>query len=576
MEVIDEEGNLFGVVNIVDALVALGVLAVVIAGVAFVTPSGGGEQASRYATIDLGEQPEYVAEQIESGDEMSLENAPGNLTVRDVHVTPAGEGNLSVVVRAQLNGVRVYDERRDQDVFEFAGEPVTSGRTIQIDTLDYSVAGTVTAVDDSGTDLETANRQVLIQTETSAETARTIQAGDTYRTANRDVATIESVVTFPRSDSNRRLVVLGLDLSTVDRGEGPRFAGRATALGSTIPFSTEDYALSGGVIEVGTAQPTIGETEVVIQTTVPTTTASSIAVGDEYRVDGTAVGTVESIQTYPTGNRNTRRVVLGLTLRTIDRQGTPQFGTRSVRLGSSIPFSTEDYALSGGVIELGTAQPTIGETEVVIQTTVPTTTASSIAVGDEYRVDGTAVGTVESIQTYPTGNRNTRRVVLGLTLRTIDRQGTPQFGTRSVRLGSSIPFSTDAYDLSGEVIRRGDRSLPGDPQERSVTVKLQNVPTELANSVDVGMSERRNDVETARITDKRVEPAEVVLTSESGDIFQREHPRNKDVYLTVQIRVRRTATGLLFHAQPLQSNTNVVLDLGSVTVRGTVIEIEDE
>jgi len=474
MEVIDEEGNLFGVVNIVDALVVLGVLAVVIAGVAFVNPFGAGEQATRYATIDLGEQPEYVAEQIESGDEMSLENAPGNLTVRDVHVTPAGEGNLSVVVRAQLNGVRVYDERRDQDVFEFAGEPVTSGRIIQIDTLDYSVAGTVTAVDDSGTDLETANRQVLIQTETSAETARTIQAGDTYQTANRDVATIESVVTFPGSNPNQRLVVLGLDLSTVDRGEGPRFAGRATALGSTIPFSTEDYALSGGVIEVGTAEPAIGETE------------------------------------------------------------------------------------------------------VVLQTTVPTTTANSIAIGDEYRVDGPAVGTVESIQTYPTENRNTRRVVLGLTLRTIDRQGTPQFGTRSLRLGSSIRFRTDAYALSGRVIRRGDRSLPGDPQERSVTVELQNVPPELANSVDVGMTEFRNDVEIARITDKRVEPAEVVLTGESGDIFQREHPRNKDVYLTVQIRVRQTDTGLLFHAQPLQSNTNVVLDLGSVTVRGTVIEIEDE
>ena len=38
MEIIDDEGNLFGVVNIVDALVVLEILAVVIAGIAFTNP----------------------------------------------------------------------------------------------------------------------------------------------------------------------------------------------------------------------------------------------------------------------------------------------------------------------------------------------------------------------------------------------------------------------------------------------------------------------------------------------------------------------------------------------------------
>ena len=472
MEVIDDEGNLFGVINIIDAIVVLGVLAIVVAGIALINPFAGGEQATRYATIDLGEQPEFVAEQIDEGDEMPLESAPGNLTITDVYVSPGAQQNASVVVRARLNGQLVFDETREVDVFQFAGDRVTRGRTLQIETLEYDVDGTVTAVGDSGSGLDTATRQVLIQTEVSAETAQTIQLGDSYRIGGREVGTVESVTVFPGSNPTRRLLVLGLDLSTVNRGDGPRFAGQRVLLGATVGFRSEDYALSGQVIEVGTAEPTIGQTQ------------------------------------------------------------------------------------------------------VVIQATVPTTTANSIAVGDEYQVDSTRAGTVESIQTYPTGNRNTERVALGLSLRTIDRQGTPQFGTQELRLGSSVRFRTDAYDLSGEVIRRGDRSLPGESRERTVTVKLANVRPELANSVAVGMTESRSGVEVARITDKRVNPAEIVLTSESGDIFRREHPRNKDVYLTVRIQVRQTDSGALFHAQPLQSNTDVVLDLGSVTIQGTVIEVE--
>ncbi len=115
MSLIDEDGNLFGVVNVVDALAIVLLVAVVVAGVAVVS---GGEMGvdvvaalagtlllvvvvagvavvsgdattaeTRYATVELGEQPAYVVDRLEAGDVATLED--GDVaTVTDVHVPP--------------------------------------------------------------------------------------------------------------------------------------------------------------------------------------------------------------------------------------------------------------------------------------------------------------------------------------------------------------------------------------------------------------------------------------------------------------------------------------------------------
>jgi hypothetical protein len=75
------------------------------------------------------------------------------------------------------------------------------------------------------------------------------------------------------------------------------------------------------------------------------------------------------------------------------------------------------------------------------------------------------------------------------------------------------------------------------------------------------------------VTNVRTEPSEVVLTSQDGNISLREHPRNVNLYLTVELRARRTATGLDFHGQPIRLNDDVSLDLRIVTIRGSVIEL---
>jgi hypothetical protein len=64
----------------------------------------------------------------------------------------------------------------------------------------------------------------------------------------------------------------------------------------------------------------------------------------------------------------------------------------------------------------------------------------------------------------------------------------------------------------------------------------------------------------------------VVLTSDDGNISLREHPRNVDVSVTVDLRTRETDSGLTFHGQPLRLNDQIALEFRFVTLRGTVIE----
>jgi hypothetical protein len=368
---IDDEGRLFGAVNVIDALVVLLLLAVLLASLALVNLFGGNQAETRYATVALGEQPEFVAEQISAGDQVPVENAASNLSVTDVYVGPGPTGNATVYARVELKGVLIESEQFGGQVFEFADEPVRWGRSLSLDTADYSVSGSVIDVATEGAELQTAQTAVVVQTGTTDDTADVVSVGDEYRLADQRIATVE----------------------TLDIG--------------------------------------------------------------------------------PTGNPNNRRLRIGLTLKTIQIGDTVRFGSRPVRVGTTVPLAGGDYSL----------------------------------------------------------------------------------GTRVVQTGSS--------------------QLRGDRVTTEAVVKLANVQPEIADSIREGMTEGSGGSVTAEITEKRTEPAVVILTSEDGDIFQREHPRNEDVYLTVDLRTRETPTGLRFHGNRLQTGTTVVLDLGSVTVTGQVTELND-
>jgi len=107
MALIDDNGRVFGWINIIDALVVLMVLAVVSVWIAFVflDDAEPPETETTYATLDMGVQEPYAVEAISEGDTYEP-SGTSTLRVTDVHLTPQGDTTrvfLRVAIEVELN-----------------------------------------------------------------------------------------------------------------------------------------------------------------------------------------------------------------------------------------------------------------------------------------------------------------------------------------------------------------------------------------------------------------------------------------------------------------------------------------
>lgn len=300
--------------------------------------------------------------------------------------------------------------------------------------------------------------------------------------------------------------------------------------------------------------------------------------GDAYSPGGNANLTVTDVYLQPARKTDDTRVLLRVEL-----QGEPANadGARSnaisydgapPRLGRTLALVTDTYEVSGTITALGDGQAIPTEKrQVLLSTTVDTETASSIQTGDAFSLRERTLGTVESVHVYGTKNPDRKRILLGLTLQARETGDEATFAGTTLRSGSSIPFRTNDYALTGEIKRVGATEPRGDPATRTVTLRLTDVPQELATSIQPGMTETANGETLARITDVERESATVVLTSDDGNIYEREHPTNQDLTVTADLSVRETSTGLTFKGRTVQQGSTVVLDLGSLTVEATLV-----
>ncbi|OLZ40775.1 hypothetical protein A6E15_07130 [Natrinema saccharevitans] len=283
MPLIDDEGNLFGVVNVVDALAACLVVAVLVAGVAVVGVLGGGngavgpetesnesngtatpnstnasvddgQPATQYATIDLGTQADYVADAVDEGDRAVVATAGHNLTITDVYVSPTTDGDGHVIVRAEIDGEYPSTEA-SATAFQFDTTPVRIGEQLTIDTADYVLTGTVQRLEDEGTALTTERTTVGLDANVSASTADAMETGDEYRFAGQTIATVTDVETTESERSSTVAVDLEVDLVTFDRAGTRTFGGRALDIGSRITLRTDRYDVSGELTRRGASEP---------------------------------------------------------------------------------------------------------------------------------------------------------------------------------------------------------------------------------------------------------------------------------------------------------------------------------
>lgn len=407
--------------------------------------------------------------------------------------------------------------------------------------------------------------------------AERITEGDTGTVTSGNL-TITDVYRVPTNKGIRVWARVQLNGRAVERQNDTEFAfgGRHLEPGTKLTVATDEYRLKGRIYGMDTSGPDLpGKTmQILVSTTTGVGGTNDVQVNDTYRVANNTVATIESVEIYPAAKADRRRIVFGVSVRTLALNGRQLFLGDPVQLGRKFFISTDDYDLTGQIIKMNSLTLSKGSEEVVLQTTTSAEKAATINVNDTYEVSGNTLATIRSVTVHPTNTANRKRVVLGMTLQTVTNGGRETFVNRPVRIGGEIPFRTDSYQIDGTIIHLGNTTLPGERATTTARIKLSGVAAEVADGIQTGMVERINDNVSARITAKRVEPATVVLTSQDGDIYAREHPTKKDIYLTVELGTRRTDTGLYFHGVQLQEGDNLTLNLGSVTVRGQVIRLE--
>jgi len=467
MDVIDDEGNLFGVVNVVDALVVLLVLAVVAAGAALVL--GGNDEPQpepeiRYATMDLGTQPSYVADLIESGDFVEY-GGNEDLTVTEVYVTDEGNGKR-MVARVKLKSPS--DEEKG---FTFDGKPPRVGRELTISTDEYNASGRITSVSESDPTLDLVNRTVLIEGTLSIEEAERLSTNDSVVRGNETIASVESFQLYDTEDPNERRAIVAVDL---------------------LAYQNDDR---------------------------------------------------------------------------------PRFGSTPLRLNESVQLNTEAYSLSGSILRVGVGELPTSERDVLLRTNMSADEAAALSVGDEYRVHGQTVATVQSVDVYGTGDPERRLVYVGVTYVTYEPGAEPQFAGTVVREGAELPFRTDEYEFEGQVVREDALEQRGEETTRTVTLEIEDAKPAVANSLEMGMRQRVNGETIASLSNVTVDAAAIVVTSDDGNVYLREHPVKKDVEITAELQVRESVNGVTYKGEPIRPGDTILIDLGTVTIRATVTSL---
>lgn len=251
-----------------------------------------------------------------------------------------------------------------------------------------------------------------------------------------------------------------------------------------------------------------------------------------------------------------------------------RFAGAPLRTGTSVPFSTSQYELTGTVTNVSRDDDTLPtqRTPLRLQTNVTRSTAAVIDQGDAVTVAGRPVATIEDVRPYPTDHPEYRLVSVGLRVRTIDHGTVPHFGRQPVRVGSALRLPTDEYDITGAVRRRGNTTPPGRATATTARVLFEGVDPAVADEITAGEREVIRGHTLAEVIEVRSQNATVIVRDDDGHLHARPHPRNQDVYATVKFTTRQRDRSLWFHGRPLALGTPIRLDLGRVTVEGRIVQ----
>ena len=307
--------------------------------------------------------------------------------------------------------------------------------------------------------------------------------------------------------------------------------------------------------------------------TQPAHVVEAINEGDTYEPDGESAITVTDVHVTPRDHDE-----VGVTLR-VELEGeldggSVQYANAPPRLGRELAIATDRYEVDGRIRAVGESDTLDREeTTVILRDTLDAETAASVTPGDEVRLAGRTVATVEDVATYATNDTDRTRVFLETTLDAHRESDRARFGGVPLQRGQTVSLPAGGYTVEG-TIERVDGSLQlGDTATRTVTLRMDEVRQDTANAIRPGMTEGPPDDPVAEVRDVETAPSLIIATGDDGTVNVVDHPVDRDVTITADLQVRETPSGVRFKGDSLRSGTTVVLDLGTVIVEAEVVSV---
>ncbi|WP_132057794.1 DUF4330 domain-containing protein [Halorussus amylolyticus] len=107
----------------------------------------------------------------------------------------------------------------------------------------------------------------------------------------------------------------------------------------------------------------------------------------------------------------------------------------------------------------------------------------------------------------------------------------------------------------------------------SITFEITGVQPYVADAIPEG--EIDSDTIDA-VESKSTESSKVVVEDENGELHEREHPQKRTVTLELALNTTETDGDILYEDEPLEIGRELSLDLGHVTVEGTVTKLQSD
>jgi hypothetical protein len=177
--------------------------------------------------------------------------------------------------------------------------------------------------------------------------------------------------------------------------------------------------------------------------------------------------------------------------------------------------------------------------------------ADSISIDDfEVSKNGEVIAKVKSVEILP----DKTQAILTLDIKVDVKENKLYFKDREVAPNKEIDLNLNSIQLEDSLILANKPEL----RQKTVTIELYNKKPWLEASIKEVIST------TIAV------PAEVILTTETGEIYKLEHPTNKDITVTMTIIAEQFGDDFYFNRERLTIGEQILIRTATVDIQGYV------